>query len=235
MMAPPRQRTATALDDSRSEASSSTKERQGTVPKGRRPANPPAATGAMLSKEMKLAAATVPANPDAEQSGTLSGIPWSTMPLSFLHEYRHAYNLASPSAYSSQISSIVLSQGIGLRSPTAIAARRAQSAARSHHKSNGVSQSSKRVKESAGASRRETSTNAGSAVNRRDNVEKRKDVGLELHQLRGRGRVSRDQLAMSVRKHFNNVALVEQEAIARFLYKVREEGKGREFRLRFKP
>ena len=74
MMAPPRQRPATALDDSRSEASSSTKERQGTVPKGRRPANPPVATSAMLSKEMKPAAATVPANPDAEQSGTLSGV-----------------------------------------------------------------------------------------------------------------------------------------------------------------
>ena len=156
------------------------------------------------------------------------------MPLSFLHEYRHAYNLASPSAYSSQISSIVLSQGIGLRSPTAIAARRAQFS-RSHHKPNGVSQSSKGGKQLANTSRGGSSTNAGSGVNRRDNVEKRKDVGLELHQLRGRGRVSRDQLTMSVRKHFNNVALVEQDAIARFLYKVREEGKGREFRLRFKP
>ena|SRR5436190_7388793 len=156
------------------------------------------------------------------------------MPLSVLHEYRHAYNLACPSAYSSQISSIVLSQGIGLRSPTAIAARRAQFS-RSHHKSNGVSQSSKRGKELAGASRDESSTNDGSGANRRDNSEKQKDAGLELHQIRGQGRVGKDQLAMSVRKHFNNVALVEQDAIARFLYKVREEGKGREFRLKFKP
>jgi len=235
MMAPPRQRTATALDDSRSEASSSTRERHGTPPKGRRPAKPPVAISAVSSKEMKSVASTVPAHADAEQSGILSGIPWSAMPLSVLHEYRHAYNLPSPSAYSSEISSIVLSQGIGLRSPTAIAARRAQFSRSHHHKPNGVSQSSKRGKELAGASRDEGGTNGSCRVNRRDNSERHKDAGLELHQIRGQGRVSKDQLAMSVRKHFNNVALVEQDAIARFLYKVREEGKGREFRLRFKP
>ena len=74
MMAPPRQRTAMALDDSRSEASSSTRERQGTAPKGRRPANPPVAVSATLSKEMKPSASTAPANADAEQSGILSGV-----------------------------------------------------------------------------------------------------------------------------------------------------------------
>jgi hypothetical protein len=91
------------------------------------------------------------------------------------------------------------------------------------------------VKELVGASGEESSINAGSGVTRRDGSEKQKDAGRELHHIRGQGRVSKDQLAMSVRKHFNNVALVEQDAIARFLYKVREEGKGREFRLRFKP
>jgi hypothetical protein len=56
-----------------------------------------------------------------------------------------------------------------------------------------------------------------------------------LHRIVGQGRVSKEQLALTVRKHFNSAGLVEQEAIARFLYKVREEGKGREFRLRFQP
>lgn len=47
--------------------------------------------------------------------------------------------------------------------------------------------------------------------------------------------MSKKQLAQVVRKHFNNAGLGEQEAIARFLYKVREEGRGRQFRLRFQP
>jgi hypothetical protein len=73
-MAPPRQRPAQALDDSRSEASSSTRERQGTACKGRRPANPPAAATSVLGKEMKPAAAAAPANGDAEQPSPLSGV-----------------------------------------------------------------------------------------------------------------------------------------------------------------
>lgn len=56
-----------------------------------------------------------------------------------------------------------------------------------------------------------------------------------LHRIVGQDRVSKDQLALAVRKHFNSAGLAEQETIARFLYKVREEGKGRQFRLRFQP
>jgi hypothetical protein len=56
-----------------------------------------------------------------------------------------------------------------------------------------------------------------------------------LHRVRGQGRVGKDQLASAVRKHFNNIAVSEQDAVARFLYKVREQRRGREFRLRFQP
>lgn len=56
-----------------------------------------------------------------------------------------------------------------------------------------------------------------------------------LRRVQGQDRVSKDHLAAAVRKHFNNVAISEQDAVARFLYKVREERKGRAFRLRFQP
>lgn len=47
--------------------------------------------------------------------------------------------------------------------------------------------------------------------------------------------MSKDQFALVVRRHFNNAGLSEQETIARFLYTVREERRGRQFRLRFQP
>ncbi|KAK2743877.1 hypothetical protein FQN55_007097 [Onygenales sp. PD_40] len=233
-MPPPRQRTTANLDDSRSEASSSTRERHHTGTKGRRPANAPAGSS-MSSKDMKVAAATASAggpNAEADYSGEAAGISWSSMPLSVLHEYRHAYKLPCPSAYSSQISSILLSQGVGQRSPTAIAARRAQLARRkaddgkpSKRDDNTPSTSANASASASGVSRR------GKDADDRN----RHEAGLDLHTVRGQGRVTKDHLATAVRKHFNNVGLAEQDAIARFLYKVREEGKDHEFRLRFQP
>ncbi|PGG95945.1 hypothetical protein AJ79_09800 [Helicocarpus griseus UAMH5409] len=238
-MAPPRQRTAANLDDSRSEASSGAKERNPTGTKGRRPANAPAAGSALSSKDMKVAAATSSSggpNTESAQSGESAGINWSSMPLSVLHQYRHAYKLPCPSAYSSQISSVILNQGIGLRSPTSIAARRAQIAARRKAADDGSG--SRSAKKDDSASHADAS---GTGVSTRtlgeDNIDKGA-VGMDLHSIsthRGQGRVTKDHLATAVRKHFNNVGLAEPDAIARFIYKVREEGKGHEFRLRFQP
>ncbi|KAK2807217.1 hypothetical protein FQN50_005504 [Emmonsiellopsis sp. PD_5] len=240
-MPPPRQRTTANLDDSRSEASSSTRERHHTGTKGRRPANAPS----MSSKDMKVAAATASAggpNAEADYSGEAAGltlsyykISWSTMPLPVLHEYRHAYKLPCPSAYSSQISSILLSQGIGQRSPTAIAARRAQLAAR---RKADDGRSSKRDDNTNSTSANASASGNGSGVSRKGkdaDDRNRHEAGLDIHTVRGQGRVTKDHLATAVRKHFNNVGLAEQDAIARFLYKVREEGKDHEFRLRFQP
>lgn len=112
-------------------------------------------------------------------------LPWSDLPLEILHSYRHVHKLPTPSAFASDYSRIVLSQGVGLRSPTSLAARRAQ---------NSTSGDSPR---------------------------------------RGQDRVSKDQFALVVRRHFNSAGLSEQETIARFLYTVREERRGRQFRLRF--
>ncbi|PGH20088.1 hypothetical protein AJ80_03738 [Polytolypa hystricis UAMH7299] len=232
-MAPPRQRAANP-DDSRSEASSSTKERQGTGSKGRKPANVSGAGGSTSTKDMKIAAAITAANQPLDADGDqqrneLSGISWSSMPLSILHDYRQTYNVSVPSAFSTEISSIVLSQGIGLRSPTAIAARRAQLAA------------SRRKEDVSSSSQQRQSPNpdAASSDSKPPNSLAPSAADASLHRIatlpHGQGRVSKDHLAMSVRKHFNNVGLAEQDAIARFLYKVREEGKGREFRLRFQP
>lgn len=56
-----------------------------------------------------------------------------------------------------------------------------------------------------------------------------------LRRIIGQDRVSKDQFALVVRRHFNSAGLSEQETIARFLYTVREERRGRQFRLRFQP
>jgi hypothetical protein len=140
------------------------------------------------------------------------------MPLSILHDYRHAYKLSTPSAYARPISKIYFSSGIGLRSPTAIAARKAASAIATSSSSSSSSASSGPTHRSRTAAALKPTTE----MNR-------------VHKINSQDRVGKEQLALAVRKHFNAAGLVEQDAIARFLYKVREEGKGREFRLRFQP
>jgi hypothetical protein len=47
------------------------------------------------------------------------------------------------------------------------------------------------------------------------------------------GRQSKEQLANSVRKHFNSMGIVENEVVVDFLYKVRWQDKN--FRMRFAP
>lgn len=163
------------------------------------------------------------------------------MPLRILHDYRHAYRLSTPSAYSKPYNALLLSQGIGLRSPTSLAVRRAQQLYRSHHRDlDGTSSSN-------GTRPEESEHGMGSDVQSGVNTTAKYDLHIHdrghgherhqrhLHRIIGQGRVSKEQLALAVRKHFNSAGLVEQEAIARFLYKVREEGKGRQFRLRFQP
>lgn len=153
------------------------------------------------------------------------------MPLSMLHSYRHSYKLSCPSAYPSEYSQLLLSKGIGLRSPTAIAAQRAHQAKHDPQTNgvNGVDSSAVAPKNTApngiASSREPTHTHGQRTV----------DGKSALHRIIAQDRVSKKQLATAARKHFNNAALAEQEAIARFLYKVREEGRGRQFRLRFQP
>ncbi|EEQ29454.1 hypothetical protein McanMca71_004342 [Microsporum canis] len=239
-MAPPRQRPAPATaaaaaatsaaanavipDDSRSEASS-TRERQGTT-KGRKPAatSSAAANTTVAGMNAALKEGKSPAaDQRMDESGSVesqASINWSTMPLSVLHEYRYAYNLSCPSAFSSQINSILLSQGAGLRSATAISIRRRQllqqQASDRQHQDMQVDTDM------------DISSRQEGPTMRSDNV---------LHRLSApaQGRVSKAQLASAVRKHFNNTAISEQDAIARFLYKVNEERRGKEFRLRFQP
>ncbi|KAL1846439.1 hypothetical protein Plec18167_001469 [Paecilomyces lecythidis] len=227
-MAPPRQRAPANLDDSRSEASSGTREHKGTGSKGRKPANVSAAAISMAPKDMRVAATVaavngLPAGEDAGLSEELPAIPWSDMSLETLHDYRHAFRLPTPSAYSRSYNRILLTQGIGLRSPTAVAARRAQS--------------TKPSRELNGSAPEKDSSDSASTGTLPGQLVSQHTIHTthRLHRIIGQGRVSKDQLALSVRKHFNSAGLVEQEAIVRFLYKVREEGKGREFRLRFQP
>ncbi|KAJ5599203.1 hypothetical protein VI817_000383 [Penicillium citrinum] len=188
-MAPPRQRTTAIVDDSRSEASSGTKEFKATTNKRKTAAN-----------KDKAPVTSAPVNPEVAEEQPK--IPWSELPLEILNSYRHAHKLSTPSAYSNEYSRIVLNQGIGMRSPTALAARRAQS------------------------SNRDKSNTSGDGTSSDD---------APLHKITGQDRVSKDQFALVVRKHFNSAGMSEQESIARFLYTVREERRGRQFRLRFQP
>ena len=179
------------------------------------------------------------------------------MPLSVLHDYRHAYNLPCPSAYSSQINGILLSQGIGLRSPTSLAARTTKTssstsskAARSqNNQPNPANKLSEATSSKPNNTTPTTTTTTAAAVptdaGRSFTGEsipplappppQTRSGRTNLRRVQGQDRVSKDHLAAAVRKHFNNVAISEQDAVARFLYKVREERKGRAFRLRFQP
>ncbi|KAJ5081904.1 hypothetical protein NUU61_010168 [Penicillium alfredii] len=202
-MAPPRQRTTALVDDSRSEASSGTREYRTTASKSRK--NGPA------TKD-KNAVTSAPAGSDQQEGQPR--LPWSDLPLDILHAYRHVHKLPTPSAFANDYSRIVLSQGIGLRSPTSLAARRAQS---SHSNSQSNSNSNSH------SARDRNPASAGSVDD------------SSLRRIIGQDRVSKDQFALVVRKHFNSAGLSEQESIARFLYTVREERRGRQFRLRFQP
>jgi hypothetical protein len=144
-----------------------------------------------------------------------SQLPWSDLPLEILHSYRHVHKLPTPSAFASDYSRTILSQGIGLRSPTSLAARRAQSSPSSSSHNHTHTQN-----HSHGHGHRH-GRNGESADS--------------LRRIVGQDRVSKDQFALVVRRHFNSAGLSEQETIARFLYTVREERRGRQFRLRFQP
>lgn len=147
------------------------------------------------------------------------------MPLEVLHSYRHAHKLSTPSAFSNDYSHLLLSSGVGLRSPTSLAARRSQ-IQRSHQ-----------AREVNGSLAEKASANpvSGKAPPTDHSGPPYLVDDKSLHQVVGQGRVSKNQLVQAVRKHFNDAGLGEQEAIARFLYKVREEGRGHQFRLRFQP
>lgn len=219
-MAPPRKGAASVVDDSRSEASSGTRELKGTSSKSRKGVNASGLRSATITPNM----AGVPVVQAAEQTQEPK-VDWSEMPVEILHYYRHAYKLRTPSAFSREYSRILLSQGIGLRSPTSIAARRAQ-LSRDHD------QDVNSHPALPGKGPSETVYSSESNRQHTTGVHGQKD---RLNHIIGQGRVSKDQLSLAVRKHFNSAGLVEQEAVARFLYKVREEGRGRQFRLRFQP
>ncbi|KAJ5273321.1 hypothetical protein N7478_008446 [Penicillium angulare] len=211
-MAPPRQRTAAIVDDSRSEASSGTREYRTTAPKSRK-------TGAAAKEKASVTSA--PVNQEADEQ---PNVPWPELPLDILHSYRHIHKLPTPSAFSSDYSRLVLSQGIGLRSPTALAARRATKSKEppSYRRDHIISSH-------PGTGTEGSREGTGSTSSR----ERENDA--PLRRIIGQDRVSKDSFALVVRKHFNSAGLSEPESIARFLYTVREERRGRQFRLRFQP
>ncbi|KAE8161626.1 hypothetical protein BDV40DRAFT_179475 [Aspergillus tamarii] len=231
-MAPPRQRATAVHDDSRSEGSSTTREHKTGTGKGRKAANSSAVVNSASHVKISASVANVTSAPmgDGDQSDNQPKIQWSEMPLEFLHSYRHAYKIPSPSAYPTEYSQLLLSKGIGLLSPTSIAAQRAH--LRQSQNTNGSQTNTKKTNHPHIANRANgTKGPSGHNSNNKSAIEGKN----ALNHIIGQDRVSKNHLAFTVRKHFNSAGLAEQEAIARFLYKVREEGRGRQFRLRFQP
>lgn len=233
-MAPPRQpRTAAVIDDSRSEASSGIREQRGSGTKGKRAVNGTASANAASSRQTKAATdGSNASKQEAEQSEDVAKIPWTEMNLDILHSYRHAYKLAVPSAFSKEYSRLLLSRGIGMRSPTSLAARQGQQAGQA----NGTRSAGKHISGSKATPSKNgvrsgnmTPPNINSSLSGINGLK----MNTHLNHAIGQARISKEQLAVGVRKHFNSVALAEQEAIARFLYKVREERRDRQFRFRF--
>ncbi|KAJ5923951.1 hypothetical protein N7466_008138 [Penicillium verhagenii] len=225
-MAPPRQRTTAIVDDSRSEASSGTREYKTTAPKSRKTA---------AAKE-KASVTSAPVTQSVEDQQPR--VPWSDLPLDILHAYRHVHKLPTPSAFSNDYSRMVLSQGVGLRSPTALAARRATTNAKAstlNPNHTPTTTSTRHNHPTAASSHAGTGTRTDSGSGSGSGSGSASDQDAPLRRIIGQDRVSKDAFALVVRKHFNNAGLSEQESIARFLYTVREERRGRQFRLRFQP
>ncbi|KAB8216930.1 hypothetical protein BDV33DRAFT_178074 [Aspergillus novoparasiticus] len=231
-MAPPRQRATAVHDDSRSEGSSTTREHKTGTGKGRKAANSSAVVNSVSHAKISASVANVTSAPmgDGDQSDNQPKIHWSEMPLEFLHSYRHAYKISSPSAYPTEYSQLLLSKGIGLLSPTSIAAQRAQ--LRQTQNTNGSQTNTKKPHHPHIANRVNGTKGPSGHNSKNKSAIEGKNA---LNHIIGQDRVSKNHLAFTVRKHFNSAGLAEQEAIARFLYKVREEGRGRQFRLRFQP
>ncbi|KAE8377676.1 hypothetical protein BDV26DRAFT_207522 [Aspergillus bertholletiae] len=231
-MAPPRQRATTVQDDSRSEGSSTAREHKTGAGKGRKAASNTAVVNAVSHLKIPASVANVTSAPivDGDQSDNQPRIHWSEMPLEFLHSYRHAYKISSPSAYPTEYSQLLLSRGIGLLSPTSIAAQRAH--LHQSQATNGTHPNTKKSHHPHIANRANgTKGPSGHNLKNKSAINGKN----ALNHIIGQDRVSKNHLAFTVRKHFNSAGLAEQEAIARFLYKVREEGRGRQFRLRFQP
>lgn len=179
-MAP--QRSRIALEDSRSEASSSKEKQIAAMPtKARRNGNNAVARSSL--KDVMVALAPVDVELDAhdnsggvcQYSSTVEDtfpkislvckqINWSSFELSVLHAYRQAHRLKTPSAFSSSFNQRILSRpGIGWSSPT-----------------------------------------------------------MAVH--KNRRRISKDNLALAVRKDFKDAMVHESEAITSFLYSVHNQG-----------
>lgn len=179
-MAP--QRSRVALEDSRSEASSSKEKQIAPMPtKARRNGSNAVARSSL--KDVMVALAPVDVEPDAHDNSSgvcqypsivediftkislmCKQINWSSFELSVLHAYRQAHRLNTPSAFSSSFNQRILSRpGIGWSSPT-----------------------------------------------------------MAVH--KNRRRISKDNLALAVRKDFKDAMVHESDAITSFLYSVHNQG-----------
>ncbi|KAF8416986.1 hypothetical protein EV426DRAFT_625010 [Tirmania nivea] len=188
---------------------------QGPAAPAPKPRRAPAPAGARdergsSSSNNPCAAPTVSGNGAHAHDG-IEGISWHLVPLPVLHRYRHAYRLRVPSA-SSFHNNLILSQGIGARSPSRtgyVFPPRAHMSTNPHHHPH-LARDGSALSELGDAS----------AMAAEDAAPRR-------------GRVTREQLATVVRKNFNAQPISESDVIVNFLYSVKNQD--RTFRLRFPP
>lgn len=133
---------------------------------------------------------------------------WSTVPLSTLHAYRHAYRLPVPSA-STTYHHLLLNQGIGRKAPCRLGYSSPASSSGSHGSSFPGPQSG--------------NGSGSSSIGRATTTAGLSESGITGGK-GGRGRISKEQLATVVRKNFNAQPISEADVIVNFLYSVKNQG-----------
>lgn len=230
---PPSQQLARprVLDDSRSDASSvANKDRLSTMStsgqsKSKRVVTIPPYPALHLASIPHLHRSSQNANSSIlveSVDSDLPRIPWHDMSLKDLHNYRQAHRLSTPSSQINPQAHSIFANAArkGVYSPGVVAARRKQREQRRNRK------------EMAALKERSSSRLKG-AANAVNNI-----LSVDSD---GNGKQTREQLAMTVRKHFNAMSVSEGDVVARFTYVVRQiagspdgdQDKG--FRMRFKP
>ncbi|KNG86981.1 hypothetical protein ANOM_005043 [Aspergillus nomiae NRRL 13137] len=243
-MAPPRQRATAVHDDSRSEASSTTREQKTGAGKGRKAANNSTVVNSASHVKISSNVANVTSAPmgDGDQPDNQPKVSY------FLAKHpkslpspgpRCLSNSSTPTDTPTKYPHPALSHRILPAHPLQ---RNRPSIPYLHRRPTGPSSPKPEHKRLSHQQQKTPSPHIASKINGTKGSSghnHKNQSAMEgknaLNHIIGQDRVSKNHLAFTVRKHFNSAGLAEQEAIARFLYKVREEGRGRQFRLRFQP
>ncbi|KAL9061574.1 MAG: hypothetical protein Q9162_000106 [Coniocarpon cinnabarinum] len=167
-------------------------------------------------------------------STSTASIPWTSLDVSTLARYRHAYALDVPLCYGSLSNRAVLSKSIGNSSPTMLKSRKLYG---SPAVEGGGAAGSSSVNATtgpngtAGAGGTEAVKGAGvpgtGGSNGANGTGSTSANGKIAKGKKRDGKVTKKELAMACRRHFNGQAVNDMDVLSEVAYKVQE---GREFR-----